>query len=615
MCVLRRVSVLRLMTGFLMMTGCLSGFAQAYDYVPEFQESLTFHSELTRDDQCPDGDGTPIDANVFIPQGAPGETFPALIFVPGWGMTKTEYILQAENFARKGYIVFSYSPRGMGESGGVVEVVSPKDIADFCAAVDWVIANTPVDETRIGAYGMSYGGGVSLVGLAHDPRIKVVGSASTWGDLQNSLYEADTPNLIWMNNLILTGSLRSRLSPVIFDMKDNLMARENLDDVIDWAGFRSPLNYVEVFNQRDTKDIVTGETVAGVPLYISKNIGDYLFKSNRLLELYEQSVGPKKMDTNLGIHSMQEQTGMKLEPNTTWDNLHLWFDYWLLGVNNGVMAEPAMSMRVKNWRYRDYFSEWPSEKVATQTLYFNHDLLGGYLGKQPMVESESLLYSAGLESGARVGVPIVSAFLEGMGLLHRIEMDNVDPDTSLEFVGEPLDETLKIRGTMKVSSWIVSEKPKAMLVAYLFELNAQGSAALISHGPVTAHDMVPGEPTQVEFEMATVAYDVNPNHQLLLLIDSFEWLYYSPYPDPYRVEVLVGGDYGSRIEMPVRIAEEVSEGREDAADSDGSEQSTGNRSLEGNGNGVDGETIAGGSFGFWLVVSSLLLLIRAGARY
>lgn len=592
---------------------CASGVHA--EYSTRLNDNITLHSQLTRDDQCPDGDGAAIDANVYIPQGSPGETYPALIFVPGWGMDKYEYILQAENFSKKGYIVLSYSPRGMGESEGVIEVVSPLDIADFCAAVDWLIDNTPVDPERIGAYGMSYGGGVSLVGLGHDPRIRVVGSASTWGDLQNSLYEADTPNLVWMNNLILTGNLRARLSSVIFAMKDRLLHREELDTVIEWARFRSPLTYMDEFNSRETLDFVTGETVPGVPLYISKNNGDYLFKTNRLLELYERSVGPKKMDTNLGIHSMQEQAGMQLKPNTTWDNLHLWFDYWLKGENNGVLQAPPVSMRVKNWRYRDYFAQWPSENVNTETLFLNRDAIGGYLAPQVMAGSESVFFSAGEESGARIGVPVLSAFLEGAGVLHRIDRFKVDPETSAEFVTASLDETLKIRGTINVSAWIRSEKPAAHVVAYLFEMDESGSAALISHGPVTVHDLIPGEPVEVNFEMATVAYDVNPGKQLLLFIDGFEWLYDSPYDNAYSVEVLLGEDYPSRVEIPVRIREEsvaeepIGEEPEDEAPAD--------RGVNGTGNTTDGKTMSGGSVSlllFCLLIPGWLFRRRCSVR-
>ena len=578
------------------------------NYTTTLNDDVTIHSKLTRQDRCPDGDGAAIDANVFIPQGSPGETYPALIFVPGWGMDKYEYILQAEKFSRKGYIVLSYSPRGMGESEGMVEVVSPLDIADFCAAVDWLIDNTPVDPERFGAYGMSYGGGVSLVGLGHDPRVRVVGSASTWGDLQNSLYEADTPNLVWMNNLILTGNLRARLSPVIFELKDKLLVREDLDTVIEWARFRSPLTYIDDYNSRETLDFVTGEKVPGVPLYISKNNGDYLFKTNRLLELYERSVGPKKMDTNLGIHSQQEQQGMQLKPNTTWDNLHLWFDYWLLGVDNGVLQEPPMSMRVKNWRYRDYFAQWPSENMATETLFMNKDGVGGYLAPQVMAGNESVYFSAAVESGARVGVPILSAFLEGAGILHRIDRFKVDAQTSVEFVTGPLDETLKIRGTINVSAWIRSEKSAAHVVAYLFELDESGSAALISHGPVTAHDLVPGEPTRVNFEMATVAYDVNPGKQLLLFIDGFEWLYDTPFDNPYSVEVLLGEDYQSRVEIPVRIQEESAE--DDSTETETPQEqegdTTSDRGANGTANTTDGKTVSGGSLS--LSILGLLLV-------
>lgn len=580
-------------------------------YQPHFNDEISIYSPLTRNDGCPAGDETFIDGNLYVPQGAPGETFPALIFVPGWGMTKDEYILQAENFATKGYIVLSYSPRGQGESAGEVEVVSPMDIADFCAAVDWLLENTPVDANRIGAYGMSYGGAISLLGLAFDPRIKVVGSASTYGDLENSLYEAETPNYVWMNNLILTGSLRARVADTVFQMRDDLLAGENIDAVREWARIRSPLTYIDIYNQRQTLDLVTGKTVPGVPLYISKNTGDYLFKANRLFELYEKSVGPKKLDTNLGIHSMQEQQGMQLKPNTTWDNLHLWFDYWLQGIDNGVLADPVVSMRVKNWRYRDYFMEWPSGNVSAAHYYFSRDVFGGYLAQYPMESSDSILFSAAQESGASIGVPILTPWLEGAGLQYSINPQNVNLENGIEFVGEPVQETLKIRGTVEVNAWIRSERPEAMVVGYLYALQENGRAVLITHGPASAHNLIPGEPTRLHFEMASVAFDVDPGQQLLVYFDSFEWLYYSPYSDPYTIEFLLGEDYPSGLKIPVRIREEDLPVDEPVANDSDGEGNSSSRGVGGeSGSDLPQSTSAGGVTPWLLLIILLLATIR-----
>ncbi|MCG8669665.1 MAG: CocE/NonD family hydrolase [Pseudomonadales bacterium] len=578
-----------------------------YDFT--YYDDISIYSDTERDDGCPSGDGVRISANVFIPHGGPSDSFPALVLVPGWANDKYEYIKQAEYLATKGYVVLSYSPRGMGDSEGNIEIVSSNDVSDFCAAVDWLIENSPTDSERIGAYGMSYGGGVSFVGLAFDERIKAIATASSWADLKNSLFEANTPNQIWIGNLIFGGQVGGSLDPEVFTMKDALFAGENLELPTEWARVRSALTYLDIYNQRQTFDLVTGETRQGVPIYISKNNGDYLFKTNRLLELYSKLEGPKKLDTNLGTHSQQEQVGMDLRPNVTWDNIHLWFDYWLRGIDNGVLEEPPVSMRVKNLRYRDYFSQWPSQNVENDTFYLNSDELGGYLAPGLMDKDDAFSFWGVLESGVTVGAPVLTSWLETFGLIHEIDLNKIDTTLSAEFFGDPLEETLKIRGTIDVNVWLSVEKPRALLVSYLFDINENGEAKLITHGPASLLDAVPGQPVELNFEMAAIAYDVEPGNQLALFFDGGEWLYYSPQEDPFQIELLIGDSYPSSISMPIRIAEEDSNSNSDDGSSDNDNGTVDRGTQGGSSNSADGSTISEGGSMQWLILLALSLLI------
>src|SRR5262249_54868192 len=115
---------------------------------------------------------------------------PALIFPSSWGLNDAEYLAQAKSFAAAGYVVVSYTPRGWWGSGGDIDTAGPLDMADLSKVIDWTIADTPADRARMGAAGVSYGAGISLLGSAFDKRIRAVGMLSGWTALVYSLYGA-----------------------------------------------------------------------------------------------------------------------------------------------------------------------------------------------------------------------------------------------------------------------------------------------------------------------------------------------------------------------------------------------------------------------------------------
>lgn len=70
-------------------------------------------------------DGISLSANIFVPTELNGLA-PAIIFINSWAMTEYQYLEQAEDLAKEGYIVLSYASRGWGTSDGLVDRRGPK---------------------------------------------------------------------------------------------------------------------------------------------------------------------------------------------------------------------------------------------------------------------------------------------------------------------------------------------------------------------------------------------------------------------------------------------------------------------------------------------------------
>ena len=159
-------------------------------------------------------DGVKLAANIFTPKNKPAP-YPTIIFVNSWTLDEHQYIKQAKQLVKKGYQVFSYSTRGWGCSGGYINVIGPKDVKDLGIIVDWLEDNTKVDSKNIGMAGISYGGGMTLMGLAKESRIKTGFAMSAWGSLYEAMYHQETPRLFWSSALMGTGFLLGRVDDVL----------------------------------------------------------------------------------------------------------------------------------------------------------------------------------------------------------------------------------------------------------------------------------------------------------------------------------------------------------------------------------------------------------------
>ncbi|HEY4464213.1 MAG TPA: alpha/beta fold hydrolase, partial [Streptosporangiaceae bacterium] len=133
-----------------------------------------------------------LDASFFLPPG--GGKVPAVLLAHGFGETKDDVRPQAEDLARAGFAVLTWSARGFGTSTGQIGLDSPAyEVKDVEQLVSWlarqprVLLDHPGDP-RVGITGASYGGGISLLAAAYDHRIDAVIAQSTWNNLATALF-------------------------------------------------------------------------------------------------------------------------------------------------------------------------------------------------------------------------------------------------------------------------------------------------------------------------------------------------------------------------------------------------------------------------------------------
>ena len=159
----------------------------------------------------PSKDGTPVPARLYKPahwhKGGP-----AVIFVHGAGYLQNVYDGWSHYFreymfhnllADRGYAVLDMDYRGSAGYGkawrtAIYRRMGGKDLDDHVAGADWLVKNLGVAKDRIGIYGGSYGGFMTLMAMFTSPDTFAAGAAlrpvSDWANYNHG-YTSDILNM------------------------------------------------------------------------------------------------------------------------------------------------------------------------------------------------------------------------------------------------------------------------------------------------------------------------------------------------------------------------------------------------------------------------------------
>lgn len=117
-------------------------------------------------------DGTRL-AGWFIP-AVDTTPSPGVVLSHGWSRSRAELLPHADILHRAGFAVLLFDYRHRGESGGAAITLGLRERDDLRAAIDTLTARREVDPARVGVFGMSMGGVVSILVAAEDRRVRAL---------------------------------------------------------------------------------------------------------------------------------------------------------------------------------------------------------------------------------------------------------------------------------------------------------------------------------------------------------------------------------------------------------------------------------------------------------
>lgn len=159
---------------------------------PVIEQALTDGSNYSRYIASYRSDGLKIFGLLTVPAGKPPvDGWPVIIFNHGYIQpdqyrTTERYVAYVDAFARNGYIVFKPDYRGHGNSEGtaVGAYYSPDYTVDVLNAVSTLKRYKDANPGRIGMWGHSMGGNITLRALVVDPA--AIKAAVIWGGVVGS---------------------------------------------------------------------------------------------------------------------------------------------------------------------------------------------------------------------------------------------------------------------------------------------------------------------------------------------------------------------------------------------------------------------------------------------
>ena len=221
--------------------------AAKWQQVTNLAQSEEFKSYQWRDPEIitfTATDGATVYARLFKPAN-PHPAKPAVIFVhgagylqnvhKGWSSYSREYMFN-NLLADNGYTVLDIDYRGSQGYGrdwrtGIYRYMGGKDLTDQVDGAEYLVKNLGIDRKRIGIYGGSYGGFITLMGLFTQPDVFASGAAlrsvTDWAHYNHGY----TSNIL---NEPYTDSIAYRKSSPIYyaeGLKGNLLMCHGMVDV------------------------------------------------------------------------------------------------------------------------------------------------------------------------------------------------------------------------------------------------------------------------------------------------------------------------------------------------------------------------------------------------
>ncbi|MDX3753598.1 alpha/beta fold hydrolase [Streptomyces sp. AK08-02] len=470
------------------------------------------------------GGGVRIDTSFFT-AGTDTSRRPAVLLAHGFGGSKDDVRSQAQDLARDGYAVLTWSARGFGRSTGRIGLNDPKaEVADVSKLIDWLATRPEVQldksgDPRVGMAGGSYGGAISLLAAGYDDRVDAIAPAITYWNLADALFPNGVFKKQWAGIFINTGGGCENFEATLCSMYDRVAEAGKPDTAA-----------TDLLTERSPSAV--GNRIR-VPTLLLQGQTDSLFplgQADAAAKAIRANGAPVDVDWIAGGHDGGDMETSRVESRIT-----SWFDRYL---KDDKATDTGPAFRVTRTGGIDSTDGAATLRGATSNTY-------------PGLESgQRAIALTGREqtfdNPAGAAPPAVSA-LPGLGAAGGLsQLSSLGVGVSLDFPGQnarfesaPVADDLRITGTPTVTVHVKSTSEDAVLFAKVYDVSADGRQQVLPGQlvtPLSIEDAKAGK--DVTITLPAIDHEVEQGHRLRLVLASTDLGYASPVaPATYTVSV------------------------------------------------------------------------------
>ena len=308
-----------------------------------------------------------------------------------------------------------------------------------------------------------------------------------------------------------------------------------------------------------------------------------------------------------------------------------WYDYWLKGIDNGVMEEEPIHYYLMKGNHTVPASSSTSEAAAVgggedagevmptldeagaedgeawiaasawpPAAQMRRFWLGGGTSRTVGSVNDGLLQMAASPGDAGADAYSVdyssrmgsfSRWMNGHGARREsppgstyFDERTSENEKALTYTTEPMTEELTLSGYPTAHLWVTSTHSDGDFFVYVEEIDLEGRSHYVSEGALRASHrktseapfdnfglpyhrsfpedlaaMVPGEPTELSFDLMGTAIVIDAGHRIRVTLTGADSANFAFHPDPEgedapTIRVLRGGERASYVELPVMAA-------------------------------------------------------------
>jgi uncharacterized protein len=509
-------------------------------------------------------------------------------------LSRTEWLVE---MVHSGYAVVVVDRPGTGASFGQFNGNPDVVASELNQILNWIAAR-PWSDGKIGMFGDSIQAQIQFRAASlGNPHLKAILPATTWMDNYSSVtFPGGIQNLAFSNFYIKANTAFDLMAtPVDQDKDGTLLAqaragRNNTSALAESvAGFKS-IAYRDSIGSDGAKVWSDYQTLypfldkinrSGTAVYLINGWYDIYARDNFLI--YNNLTVPKRLLVRPTDHSSIEAPGSDINFAA---EAHRWFDYWLKGIDNGIMDEPPIHYFLQQgdksqaWHSTD---TWPLKGQQTTDYYFGPEGSGGKVStNNGRLDLQAPSDFRAFDAYTVDYTPTTgsSPLWSGLAMPHKYPNLQVHDSKALTYTSPALVKPVNIVGHPIVHVWLSTNAPDLDIFAYLEQVDGKGSSTYITEGELRASHRIlitapfdnfglpwrdhfqsglkpipAGEPIELVFDLRPTAWLFPQGSATRVTIafadaGNFDTPILSPAP---QLQILREAGHASFVELPVVI--------------------------------------------------------------